>query len=479
MPRRAAQATRRATTCLLAGFLAGAGCATTSGPTLTPPDAAAVHAATIARTSFEAERPLVDDADLTARLTAMGQRVLANTPLAGAGANRGMSLADGWRFGVLDETARAAFLFADRTLLVSRGALAALPGEPALEELFRGAAAAFGGGGFRAPNAGGLFAQPLQIELPIEFPVAWTPEQPAPDSDRPPDGRDRDAWLDLLDGLPFGEPVRFGAALGPELLLPQGDLRLTLPAGLAFAADERGVFRAVRSRDSTRPPLSGLMVRELPLPPDPDAREIREGDTGSAASARRLVRGLAARFTALAASRGGEPSFLEVFRVRGFTGVRGRIHGADDALTLAALLRAPETLVEVHIECADQPLRECEARLLEVLGSAERLWDLPIPGPLRIRAVHPEAFHPGELSGGAPSSGGAASARSVVRRLVASAGADGTLKAVEFLNRSWLDEPLGPDDRVLLLVRDGGQRPVDADEPDSLRDRPPPRRPAR
>jgi len=136
--------------------LAAAGCATTSGPRAIPPDAAAVHAAERARGSFEDQRPLVEDPDLTARITEIGREALGGTPLLSGREGEAAPLREGWRFAVLDDPEPEAFLFADRTVFVSRGALAALPGEPALALLFRSAATTLARGAFRPATAGQL-----------------------------------------------------------------------------------------------------------------------------------------------------------------------------------------------------------------------------------------------------------------------------------------------------------------------------------
>ena len=401
--------------------LVAAGCATTSAPIVTPPDAAAIHAAERARSEFEARRAFVEEADLAARIAVIGQRVVAGTALLAAGDAAG-SLADGWRFAVLDETEPRAFLFADRTVFVSRGALATLPGEAALESLFRRAATTFAEGGFRFPGAGGLVEQPLRLVLPMDQTTGETTSSGSVG---------REAWVDLLDGLLFGEPAEYGVAEGPELLLPIGDVRLSLPDGTSFTTGERGVFRAARSRE----PL-GLTVREIPLPA---SGAEAPAHTGSLASGRALMRDLEARLRGRIEARGAGPSFVEAFRVRGFAGVRGRLRTEGASFGLVALLRTPGSLVEVSLDCAKHRFDDCEALLLEVLGSADRLWDRPVPGSLRITALAASAE---------------GSVRDTLQRLAAQGGMDGPLDAVEFLNRGWLDAELAPGDRFLILSRD-------------------------
>ena len=422
-----------------------------------PPDAAAIHAADRARSAFEGRRPLTQGTDLAAGITAMGREALAEVPLLAARDGETASLGEGWRFAVLDDPEPEAVLFADRTVFVSRGALAALPGEPALRELFRAAATTFASGAFRPGTGGELAEQPLSLVLPVE---------PAPES--PGEGAaNRDRWLDLLDGLIFGHPAEYGVAEGPDLLLPRADVRISLSGSGAFEPLGRGVFRATRGGT----PL-GLMVREIPAAEAPDAA-TDEGAGGNGVAAHRYyLEDLSARLHATADCHGAEATFVEVFRVRGFTAVRGRFHpaangeeaqgadggsGGDRALEdcgevpgvvavsgpgapagLVALFRSQDSLVEVSLDCGRRRFGDCEALFLEVLGSADRLWDTPVPGPLRITAVTP---------------GEGGSVRDALRRLASEGRMDAPLAAVEFLNRGWLDETLGPGERVFILSR--------------------------
>ncbi len=391
-----------------------------------PPDAAAVHAAGRARSSFEDQRPLVEDPDLTARIAEIGREALAGTPLLAGREGDAAPLREGWRFAVLDDPEPEAFLFADRTVFVSRGALTALPGEPALAALFRSAATTFASGAFRPETAGELVEQPLSLVLPEE-PAAGSPQD---------DGRSRDRWVALLDGLLFGQPAEYGVADGRELLLPRADFRLSLPDRSAFEPAERGVFRATRNGESV-----GLTVRETPA-----AGSGPAGGNGVPAHRAELA-GLGARLRDAAAREAAEVTFLEAFRVRGFTGVRGRLHPAREGDSgeasgqtpgLVAVVPARESLVEVSLDCGRRRFDACEAWFLEMLGSADRLWDTPVPGPLRIAAVAP---------------GESGSVREALGRLAAEGRIDAGLAAVEFLNRGWLEEPLGPGERVLILSR--------------------------
>ena len=402
------------------------------------PDAAAVHAAGRARTAFENHRPLVEDPDLTARITDIGREALAGTPELAGREGEAAPLREGWRFAVLDDPEPEAFLFADRTVFVSRGALAALPGEPALAALLRSAATTFASGAFRPETAGELVEQPLSLVLPAE-PDAGAPAAGAPSRDR---------WVALLDGLHFGQPAEYGVADGQELLLPRADFRLLLPDGSAFEPVDRGVFRAIRNGES-----GGLTVREIPSA----AESAPVGGNGVPAHRAELA-DLGARLREAAAREAAEVTFAEAFRVHGFTGVRGRLHPAREGDSgegpgavpgLLALVPARESLVEVSLDCGRRRFDACEAWFLEVLGSADRLWDTPAPGPLRITAV---------------AAGESGSVREALGRLAAAGRLDAGLAEVEFLNRGWLEEPLGPGERVLTLSRDPARTATGAGE---------------
>ncbi|MDE2883430.1 MAG: hypothetical protein OXP70_16390 [Acidobacteriota bacterium] len=402
-----------------------------------PPDAAAVHAAERARAAFEDQRPLVQDPDLAARIADVGREAVAGAPLLAAREGEAAPLREGWQFAVLDDPEPEAFLFADRTVFVSRGALAALAGEPALAVLFRSAATTFASGAFRPEIAGELVEQPLSLVLPAE-----------PAAGSPADGvTSRDRWVALLDGLLFGQPAEYGIADGRELLLPRADCRLALPDRSAFEPAGRGVFRATRNGEPV-----GLTVREIPA-----AGSAPAGGNGVPAHRARLA-SLGARLREAAAREAAEVTVLEAFRVRGFTGVRGRLHpvreedsgeASEQGPGLLALLPARESLVEVSLDCGRRRFDVCEAWFLEVLGSADRLWDAPVPGPLRITAV------------GAGESG---SVREALGRLAAEGRIDADLAAVEFLNRGWLEETLGPEERVLILSRNRERTAADSGE---------------
>ena len=482
------------------GSLAAAGCAATPAPIAMPPDAAAIHAAERARGEFEGHRPLVRDPELAARISEIGLEAIAEAPLLAAGAREETTLHDGWRFLVLDDAKPEAFLFADRTIFVSRGALAALPGEPALVELFGSAAATFASGTFRSPSAGDLVEQPLPLVLPLEP----DPERPTDEAAAPDTSRDR--WFDLLDGLLFGEPAEFGVADGSGLLLPQADFRLSLPDENSFEPVGRGVFRASRKGEPLR-----LTVREIPVgqgltQPSATGFDAAGGGFDAAAGGfdaaaggfdaaaggvaaagvaahRAHLAALAAHLRRTADCHGAEATFVEAFRVRGFSAVRSRVQPlanegpreragknpataagscggapslpadaasgthAGEPAGLLALFRSKASLVEVSLDCARRRFDACEALFLEVLGSADRLWDTPVPGPLRITAL---------------AVGGSGSARDALDRLAAEGRIDGPPGAVEFLNRGWLDDQLGSGDRLLILSRSGQEAAPEA-----------------
>ena len=429
---------------LVLALLVGAGCASTAGPVAMPPDAAAVHAAGRARAAFEERRSLVSDPDLAARIAEIGFEALAETPLLAARRGEAAPLREGWRFAVLDDPAPEAFLFADRTVFVSRGALAALPGEPALAALFRSAATTFASGAFRPVSAGELVEQPLSLALPAEPGPERSP------ADATVGAASRDRWVNLLDGLLFGQPAEYGVADGRELLLPAADFRLSLPEQSVFEPVDRGVFRATRNGDPV-----GLTVRELPAsgPPGPGAARM---DGNGVAAQRVELADLGARLRKAAAGEAAEVAFLEAFRVRGFTGVRGRLHPAPDgdagqmsgrAPGLLALVPSRESLIEVSLDCGRRDFDACETLFLGVLESADRLWDTPMPESLRIAAV---------------AAGDGGSVRDALGRLAAEGRMDAPLAAVEFLNRGWLDEPLGPGERVLILSRNRARAAPDA-----------------
>ncbi len=330
--------------------------------------------------------------------------------------------AEGWRIEVLDSPEPGAFLFADRSLLLSRGALAALADRSAFDSLIAEVAARFASGSFRADGGAALVEQPLSFALPeVETRAA---EEAA----------DPEEWISLVSGLVYGERPEFGVAARDRLLLPRSDLELTLAPPGRFERRGRRQFRARLGGPSVPGPW--VTVRERPL-----AATAPPFDAGLRAE-RALVAGLASRLAAEAAAEGLEATLTEVVRVRGFVGVRTRMGSAGPAAEvsrLVALLRAPGALVEVSVDCGDRSLSDCEAPWLAVLETADRLWATPVPGPRRLRA------HRVERGG---------EARSVIERLAGSGVSDASESELLWLNRGWLDRDLAPGDVILIVVRD-------------------------
>lgn len=283
---------------------------------------------------------------------------------------------EAWTFSVTDRSSPEAFLFADRVVFLSRGALAALGGEAALESLFRTAALRYAGGGFRS-GGGALVEQP--VPLPVEplssgsfarehrLPGDGSPvpaaaggnggevggnggtiagygEAGPTDRARPTDDRGErespgaaaERWVSLLDGLPLGEPPGRGGARGRDLFLPAAGLRLRAPAGFLFApgTDGRHEGRHVAER-AEGPALSpALTVVEQPLPDFGHTHEgpsdgATDGARSSFETERRLVRALDRRLRSdLPVAR---VEFVERVRARSVVGVLARLRAAPAA----------------------------------------------------------------------------------------------------------------------------------------------------
>lgn len=443
---------------LAALLLTGFGCAARGGLDL--PDAAAIAAGERARAAIEQERGLYPDEDLAAELGRIAEPVLeaglaALDPRASASA-----VGRGWRLAVLDDPEPEALLFADRSVFLTRGALVALDGVAGFEALMGVAASRFGGGGFRAargealveqPLSLPLAEQPLSLSLPLveqsqspTLPLTAPETRPAPVEESAPSRPEADPaeWIDLLAGLVYGHRPEFGAAVGARLLLPVADLQLALPGGRRFVADGRRRFRAAAGEQESLDP--SLTVREMALP---------EGEPpvdGSLAGERDLFDRLAARIAVDAEAAGKQATLAEVVRVRGFPGVRARWRDGLAAFGFVAILRTPGAWVELAAECAQASFVECEAAFLGLLGTADRLWDEPAPGPLRLRTREVERPGPG---------------REVIRRLAATSEAPvGELLRV---NHAWLDREFAVGDRVLVLERDPAAGPAPASGPTS------------
>ena len=272
---------------------------------------------------------------------------------------------EGWTVSVTDRSSPEAFLFADRVVFLSRGALAALGGEAALDSLFRTAALRYAGGGFRS-GGGALVEQPVPLPVEPLSSGSFTGEHRPPgdgspvaaaaggnggaiagygeagpnDRARPTDDRGErespgaaaERWVSLLDGLPLGEPPGRGGARGRDLFLPAAGLRLRAPAGFLFApgAEGRHEGRHVAERDAG----PALTVVEQPLPEFGHPREgspdgATDGARSSFETERRLVRALDRRLRSdLPVAR---VEFVERVRARSVVGVLTRLRAAPAA----------------------------------------------------------------------------------------------------------------------------------------------------
>ena len=340
------------------------------------PDAAAVAAAARARARFEAGHPPYPDPALVARVGEIGRRAVQASSFrrsppgrGAAGAESGETAAangsvsgaeEAWVFSVTDRASPEAYLFADRAVFLSRGALAVLGSEAALEALFRVAAARYAGGGFRS-GGGAPGGQP--VRLPVEpFPHGpFPPERrrgggpagsavvggnggarppegsgPATEAEREPgtDGGAADRWVSLLDGLTLGEPPNRGGGRGRDLFLPAAGIRLRAPAGFLFAPGGGG--RQVAERGSG----AALAVSEHPAPAianpaavggEPPVGGPTAGAARSFEAEWRLVRALELRLRRR--DRAERIELVEKVRIRGVVGVLARLRAvlpADD-----------------------------------------------------------------------------------------------------------------------------------------------------
>ena len=474
------------------------------------PDAAAVEAGARARAEFEkARRPYgADDetaaetaAELAARVEEVGRGAVrdhfgehfgddypavALTPEATGGAGGGGDRAagpEGWRFVVTDDAAPEAFLFADGSVFLTRGALAVLGGERSLGELFRGAAARYADRSFRGAD-GSLLPQPIPVPLPREG-------SPGVDSATPDGAAGASAgesgdepWIALLDGLAYGEPPERGGARGRDLYLPRAGLRLRAPPGYLFAPGADGRHRAARG---LRP---DLVVEELE-PWDADALsetvgatvgttvetggETRVGTDGvfhaeGARGQRRRLRELAGKILERAGERPVE--FVEAVRGRGVRGAAARLGGrrADAgrgpvgpvgpvgpgdpvgpigaARGYLALLDAPRGLVEVRFDCRRRPLAACENSFMAMLRSAAPYRSGAAPGWLRLRAAR--VPRPGSALGALEAIGAIEALEAFAR----GGESDVPVFVLRELNRGRLDRPAAPGDLLLVARRE-------------------------
>ena len=408
----------------LAGALCGAGatgCIARSWvrERSTFPDAAAVSAGAAARAQFEVRNPRYPDPDLASAITGFGERALALEFGPAGPSPGGRDAADpafGWQFAVTDQPRPEAVLFADRTVFVSRGLLATLGAEERLLGLFAAAVRLYRQGGFRAPD-GTLRTQPLAAPLPVNEPAA------AAAANGP-----SDRWLEMIDGLPFGEPAEAGGAAGRELLLPASDLRLLAPPHALFRPGTGGRHAAAHPGGVGE---DRLVVEEFPRTPREAPGETLPEDR---AATLRLLGDLADE---LVAGAGAEAvAFTEAFRVGGLIGVMARLAGGEG---FAAVIAAPGGRVALRFECGSRPFALCEDSFGTMLESADRLRGSRLPGPLRLRSV--------EVRAGGP-------ATEVLAALAREEVSDVPAATLFDLNHLLLDRTLAPGDRVLVARRD-------------------------
>lgn len=347
------------------------------------PDAAAVAAAARARARFEAAHPPYPDPALVARVGEIGRRAVpegssrrspdgrgaADAASRGAaeangsvGDGEGPGGEEGWVFSVTDRSSPEAHLFADRAVFLSRGALAVLGSEAALESLFRAAAERYAAGGFRSSDG-------APVEQPLRWPVerlpggSFAPEHLPSGGWAVPaaaggnggagltdgarlggDGEDRESpgdaaerWVSMLDGLTLGEPPNRGGGRGRDLFLPAAGIRLRAPAGFLFAPGaggrhvaERGSGAALAVSETSPPAVVGNPAAAASEPPvDVPAA----GAAGPFEAERRLVRALGRRLRR--EDRAGRIEFVEKVRVRGVVGVLARLRAVDPADDIA------------------------------------------------------------------------------------------------------------------------------------------------
>ena len=480
------------------------------------PDAAAVEAGARARAEFEkARRPYgagdetaaEPAAELAARVEEVGRGAVrdhfgehygehfgedypavALPPEATGGAGGGGGPAagpEGWRFVVTDDAAPEAFLFADGSVFLTRGALAVLGGERSLGELFRGAAARYADRSFRGAD-GSLLPQPIPVPLPREGSPGADSATPGAAAASPGESGD-EPWIALLDGLAYGEPPERGGARGRDLYLPRAGLRLRAPPGYLFAPGAEGRHRAARG---LRP---DLVVEELE-PGDADALpapvsetvgetigetvgatvetrvettvETRVGTDGvfhaeGAREQRRRLRELAGKILERAGERPVE--FVEAVRGRGVRGAAARLGGrrADAgrgpagpagpigaARGYLALLDAPRGLVEVRFDCGRRPLAACENSFMAMLRSAAPYRSGAAPGWLRLRAAR--VPRPGSALGALEAIG----ALEALEAFARGGESDVPVFVLRELNRGRLDRPAAPGDLLLVARRE-------------------------
>lgn len=289
---------------------------------------------------------------------------------------------EGWVFSVTDRSSPEAHLFADRAVFLSRGALAVLGGEAALESLFRAAAERYAGGGFRSSDG-------APVEQPVRLPVerlpggSFAPEQLPSDGWSVPaavggnggagppavarlggDGEDRESpgaaaerWVSMLDGLTLGEPPNRGGGRGRDLFLPAAGIRLRAPAGFLFAPGAGGLHVAERGSGAalvvseTSPPAVGnpaAVASEAPVD------EPTAGAVGPFEAERRLVQALDLRLRR--EDRAERVEFVEKVRVRGVVGVLARLRAVGPADDTAGSEREAARSSSVGAVAAEEPV---------------------------------------------------------------------------------------------------------------------------
>ncbi len=333
-----------------------------------------------------------------------------------------------WRVVVTGRAASEAFVFADRTLHLSRGALFALGGPESLRRLFQEAEAVFRSG-FRDQGTRALLPQPVALD---------------PSAADATGESGREEWVELLDGLRFGEPASSGAERDGEIFLPDAGLRLRLPEGFHFrshvghcigAATTSGRLFRVFFRFHGERVVTGDHAGEHDCLDVED--DLPETQADSLAAEQELLARLAGL---LEQGSSGRFSMGEAVRVRNHLGVKGRLLEEDGGVTaLVALVVTSSGLVSIQGDCGES-FPACEREMTDVLESLGGLDDVSLPGMLRVRAEAPPAAEEHTV-------------REFLERLPEGS-TDGSREMLLMLNRGFLEERLGPGDRLLLLRRD-------------------------
>lgn len=369
-------------------------------------------------------------------------------PMDGASGEGGRAAGpEGWRFVVTDDAAPEAFLFADGSVFLTRGALAVLGGERPLGDLFRGAAARYADRAFRGAD-GSLLPQPIPVPLPREGSGGADSTTAGAAAGAPPGESGDEPWIALLDGLAYGEPPERGGARGRDLFLPRAGLRLRAPPGYLFAPGADGRHRAARGLrpdlavEELEPGDPAATTAALPAMAGADGVFHAEGARGQ----RRRLRELAGKILERAGERPVE--FVEAVRGRGVRGAAARLAGLrPDAGTgsagappgYLALLDAPRGLVEVRLDCGSPALAACENSFMAMLRSAAPHRSGAAPGWLRLRAAR--VPRPGPVLG-------------ALDAFARGGESDVPVFVLRELNRRRLDRPAAPGDLLLVARRE-------------------------